>query len=296
MAERRTKRKSSAGDTGDTKSEGTGKLTLYDFCSGIGLGFLAAATMLGEFDIIGACEIDDYCRSILALRYPGVPIARDIRVREDFERVTATVTSCSLPCQPFSIAGKRLAADDERNLFPYWLERIDTINSRYLVLENVPGILSAPYQPGKPTGTFFRWLLWELSHRGYYVQWQVLGSGHFGSPFPRERLLLVAIAASVVEQFGGNPPTWSEQVRDSVERVGATWSARSSEPGISSERIIQLASELGISIGVPSGNGDIRNQRKAYGNCFDPRVAATALSYVLRVEAARRRVEGGTAA
>ncbi|MFL9458530.1 MULTISPECIES: DNA cytosine methyltransferase [Nostocales] len=290
MAQRRTKRRSEpTTDSGDTT--GARKLTLYDFCSGIGLGFPAASVFLGGFEIVGLCEIDGYCRDILSKRYPGVPIARDIRVREDFTGIKPRIITASPNCQPFSLNGKRRGADDERNLFPALFDIIRSSKPEYLCLENVAGILSCPYKSGGTTGGFFKWILWQFSCCGYYVQWQTLNSAVFGAPFPRERLVLVAIAASVVEQFGGNPPAWAEQVGSAVERVGATWPARSSEPGVSSERLVQLASELGESIGVPSGNGDIRNQRKAYGNCFDPRPAAVALSYILRVEEARRKVE-----
>ncbi|WP_460202824.1 hypothetical protein [Scytonema sp. NUACC21] len=107
---------------------------------------MCAATLFGEFDIIGACEIDDCYRNILNLRYSNLPVARDRSSGEEFGGLRARVVSATLPSRPFVLTGERIGALDDRDLFPHFFARIDTIEPDYIVLANAPGILSCPYK------------------------------------------------------------------------------------------------------------------------------------------------------
>lgn len=90
-----------------------------DTFSGIG-GFALAARWLG-WETVGFCEMDPFCRRVLAKHWPGVPIVRDIhflakhahRLRGGVDIVTGGV-----PCQPASLAGKRQGSADDRWLWP----------------------------------------------------------------------------------------------------------------------------------------------------------------------------------
>lgn len=96
-------------------------LTHLSLFSGIG-GMDLAAEMAG-FQTVGQCEFADFPNSILEKHWPNVPRWRDVReltgesFRSKTNGCTPTIVSGGFPCQPHSIAGKRLASDDERDLW-----------------------------------------------------------------------------------------------------------------------------------------------------------------------------------
>ena len=120
-----------------------------DLFSGIGgwtLGFHATE----EIETVGFCEIEDYPQQILKQHYPGTPIFKDVR-KLDYEQLRTTglisdtqkidILTCSYPCQPFSVAGKKRGEEDSRHLWPevHRLIRDDRIRPMYVLGENVGG-------------------------------------------------------------------------------------------------------------------------------------------------------------
>jgi DNA (cytosine-5)-methyltransferase 1 len=254
-------------------------LTLKDYCSGVGVGFPLAATQLRKFTLTGLCEIDEYCRDILSLRFPGVPIERDIKAL-DSKREKVEVITASPPCQPFSVQGKRLGADDDRDCFPALLAKIATVKPRFFCIENVRGLLSCPYKPGFKV-RYFAGILDQLSRCGYDVEWQVARSGFYQCPFLRERLLLVGFSRSI--EFRQQPCTWTEQIRSELEANWTSTKRGVHQPSFSRECFYDSRGMV-RPLGVPNGNSTTRRRREALGNCLDPRVAAVALRRVLYLD------------
>lgn len=151
--------------------------------SGIG-GFDLAARRAGH-EIIGACEIDKYARSIYEKHFPGVRIhenATKIIAEElpDFDLLCA-----GFPCQTFSIAGRRLGFEESRGTLFFEIARIAREKRpRLLLLENVKGLLS--HDGGKT----FAVILSTLDELGYDAEWQVLNSKHY-VPQNRERIFII---------------------------------------------------------------------------------------------------------
>ena len=100
-------------------------------------GFLAAG-----FDIRWQVEIDPYCQKILALRYPESKKYHDIKTLQGKELEAVDIITGGFPCQPFSVAGKRKGQDDNRYLWPEMLRVIKECRPRWVVGENVPGIVN----------------------------------------------------------------------------------------------------------------------------------------------------------
>jgi DNA (cytosine-5)-methyltransferase 1 len=154
--------------------------------SGAGGGILGG--LLCGFRTVCAVEVDPYCREVLLRRQeegilPPFPIWDDIRSFDGAAWAGAVdIVTAGFPCQPFSVAGKRRGKDDERNLWPDTIRVISEVRPEWILLENVPGLLSTEY-------------IWqiaaEISEAGYYCAWDVISAAEVGAPHRRARWWLV---------------------------------------------------------------------------------------------------------
>ena len=141
--------------------------------AGIG-GFRAGLTRVGGFQCVGHCEIDKYANaSYEAIYEPGkeeryYPDATKIDPADlpDFDLLCG-----GFPCQTFSIAGRRKGFDDTRGTLFFEIARLaQSKRPSYLLLENVPGLLS------HDKGRTFSVILATLNDLGYRVEWMVLNA------------------------------------------------------------------------------------------------------------------------
>jgi DNA (cytosine-5)-methyltransferase 1 len=253
------------------------QLTQLDLCSGVGVGFPFSGIKTGGFKLIGLAEVDDYCSDILRARFPGVPNFGDV---DEFAAVGGQCeqpdcVTASPPCQPFSVQGKRLAAQDSRDCFPAILRIIERCHPKFFAIENVRGLLSCPIRPGAKE-SYFGFLLWEFSRCGYDVEWLVISSGAVGAPYLRERLLMVGKSRRVVIS---GAESWAGQIREQFSQKGNPEPWASSQPDFS-RGIFRDSAGMDRPIGVQSGDGITRRRRQAIGNALDPRVGAIALTRV----------------
>lgn len=161
--------------------------TVGSLFSGIG-GFDLAARWAG-FETAWFVEREPFCQQVLSKHWPGVPVHGDIYETHDLPYVD--VITAGFPCQPFSVAGKRLGSEDERFLIPEMLRVINDVQPRVVFLENVPGFASLN------DGAEFKQLLRALAESGYDAQWQHLRASDVGAPHRRERWFLLAYATSI---------------------------------------------------------------------------------------------------
>ena len=111
-----------------------------------------------------------------------------------------------VPCPPFSIAGKQLGQDDERDLFPEALRLIEECSPRAILLENVRGLLS-------PKFTLYRQTIQhQLAEMGYWSSWRVLNASDFGVPQLRPRAILVGLKRELMPYFDWPSPIDSQPV------------------------------------------------------------------------------------
>lgn len=121
--------------------------------------------------------------AVLTSRWPGVPNLGDITAIEWQLAETVDVVCAGWPCQPFSPAGKRKGATDERALWPHVTRALRVLRPRHVVLENVPAVLRF--------GEFDR-VAADLASLGYDMAWTCLRASDVGAPHRRERLFIVA--------------------------------------------------------------------------------------------------------
>lgn len=178
-------------------------LTVGSTFTGIGgadLGFEAAG-----FKIAWQCELDAWKRSVLAAHWPSIPIYEDIArlCVEDWvdNPEPVDVMIGGFPCQDLSVAGKRKGFSGERSVLAFEFLRVaETLKPRWLVLENVPGLLSSN------KGLDFQRLLSEVVASGYGgLAWRCLDARYFGVPQRRRRIFIVARRA----ETGVDPRTAS---------------------------------------------------------------------------------------
>lgn len=160
-------------------------LTHASLFSGIG-GFDYAAESIGWKNLFW-CEIDPFCQTVLKYHFTHAKGYSDIRGK-DFTtwRGKITVLSGGFPCQPFSQAGKRRGTDDERYLWPAMLGAIRQIRPRWVVGENVYGIINWN------AGMVFDQVCIDLESEGYEVQPFVLPACGVNAPHQRYRTFFVA--------------------------------------------------------------------------------------------------------
>lgn len=117
-------------------------MKVLDLFSGIG-GFSLGLERAG-METVAFCEIDPYCRKVLRKHWPDIPVFDDIHevTPETLasEGIDAIDVVCGgYPCQPFSTAGKRECAEDDRHLWPEMYRIIKAVRPRWVFAENVAG-------------------------------------------------------------------------------------------------------------------------------------------------------------
>ena len=160
-------------------------MTHASLFSGIG-GFDLAAEWAGWTNAFN-CEIDPFCRKILKYHFPDAEQYGDIRTA-DFAvwRDRIDVLTGGFPCQPFSLAGKRKGTEDDRYLWPEMLRVIRTVRPRWVVGENVYGIVNWS------EGMVFEQVCSDLEAAGYEVQPYIIPACGVGAPHRRDRCWFVA--------------------------------------------------------------------------------------------------------
>lgn len=131
-------------------------------------------------------EIDPFCCAVLAQRHPHIPNLGDLTLHEHWNPAAVDLLVGGTPCQSFSVAGRRAGVDDPRGELTFvYLDFLRTLRPRWLIWENVPGVLSI--DGGRTFGAF----LWALAQLGYGFAWRVLDAQYFGVPQRRMRLFVV---------------------------------------------------------------------------------------------------------
>lgn len=153
--------------------------------SGIG-GFDLAAEWMG-WDNVFHCEWNEFGQKILKYYWPNA-ISYDDITKTDFtkHRGTIDILTGGFPCQPYSTAGKRLGKEDDRHLWPEMLRAIREIQPRWVVGENVRGLINWS------EGLVFEEVQTQLEAEGYEVQPFLLPSCGVGAPHRRDRIWFVA--------------------------------------------------------------------------------------------------------
>jgi DNA (cytosine-5)-methyltransferase 1 len=182
--------------------------TSLEICAGAG-GQALGLEQAG-FDHVALVEVDAYaCRTLRINRPHWNVIQDDIRQFSGRPFRGTDLLAGGVPCPPFSVAGKQLGHDDERDLFPEVLRLVREIQPRAVMIENVRGLM---------TPTFDRYrdlILARLDLAGYAGEWRLLNASDYGVPQLRPRAVLVAMQLEFWTNF-----RWPEPKRIPSGTVG----------------------------------------------------------------------------
>lgn len=170
------------------------RFTVAEFC--VGGGGQALGLEAAGFDCAVAVEIDGDCCTTLRLNRPRWDVREDDMRQVDGNRWRGVdLFAAGVPCPPFSIAGKQLGTDDDRDMFPAALRLIGEMRPRAVLLENVPGFASAKFAGYRQS------LFASLSRLGYRTAWRVLQAADYGVPQLRPRFILVGLPEDRMPYF-----------------------------------------------------------------------------------------------
>lgn len=226
-------------------------LTHLDLCSGIG-GFALAARWHG-MRTVGFAEIDPWCRRVLAKNFPGVPqhdnvttldggtvrrwiqathhgrTIHDADERREYAELAVragrhgagdaslNLLTAGYPCQPFSLAGKRLGEEDDRHLWPYIAGLVRDLRPTWCLFENVAGHITLGLDR----------VLSDLEEIGYACWPVVVPACAVNAPHRRDRVWIIARSVADAERWGRGEQLRTNAAQGALpatERAqGASW-------------------------------------------------------------------------
>ena len=293
-------------------------LTQLELFAGIG-GFGLAGHWAG-IKTVCQVEIDPFCQKVLQKNFPNAKRYADVKKFDGKPwRGSVDIISGGFPCQPYSSAGKRLGKEDERHLWPEMLRIIREVRPRWIVGENVFGLVNWS------GGLVFDEVQSDLESEGYEVQAFVLPAAAVNAPHRRDRVWFVAYAcdngsitpeaeqvgvgcnvAADAAQANSEQPASARTRRDGIAG-GSVWNdANTNEAGCKERHSSAVASRsefstghdpeiwkewtleppiCGVDDGVPAGLDKNRNKRiGALGNAIVPQVAYQIFKSIVEYE------------
>lgn len=189
-------------------------MNVLDLFSGIG-GFSLGLERAG-MRTVAFCEIDPFCRRVLAKHWPHVPIITDVR-SEHFP--SADVITGGFPCQDVSIAGKRAGVAGERSgLYREMVRAIRLVRPRFAIMENVAALL------GNGMGR----VLGDVAENGYDAEWDCISASDVGAPHGRDRVWITLADANKFLGANGSGSTagwwlWSKGEIAAARDADGVW-------------------------------------------------------------------------
>ena len=161
---------------------------VLDIFSGIG-GFSLGLERTGGFKTTAFCEIDPFCRKVLAKHWPKVPCYEDVRTLTadalSRDGIAVDVICGGFPCQDVSYAGRRAGLGDTRSgLWSEYARLVGELRPRFVIVENTPGLLSLGMGH----------VLGDLAALGLDAEWHSISAAGIGAPHIRDRVWICAYA------------------------------------------------------------------------------------------------------
>lgn len=223
--------------------------------SGIG-GFDLASEWMGWNNVFH-CEINPFGKQVLKYYWPNA-ISYDDITKTDFtiHRGNIDILTGGFPCQPFSVAGNRKGEDDNRFLWPHMLRAIKEIKPRWVVAENVTGIITMD------NGKTLERILDEMENEGYKTEIYNIPACSVGAWHKRERIWIIANSIDSSYIAIGTEKNKEEEIQGKHWKKGCSWMSVRTDNALYTNGISQR-SEGYMSVEIPELRGIQR--RKSIG-------------------------------
>lgn len=187
------------------------KYTSVEVCAGA--GGQALGLEQANFDHLALVEIEPWPVTTLRHNRPEWNVIQDdLNHWEPSEDLIGVdLFAGGVPCPPFSVAGKQLGKDDERDLFQRAIELIGILRPRGVMLENVRGLLDPKFEDYRAE------ILHQLREHGFHGEWKLVRASDFGVSQLRPRAILVALKDEDWANFA-----WPSGTGEAPPSVGET--------------------------------------------------------------------------
>lgn len=195
-----------------THSSGTPtSYTALEICAGAG-GQALGLEQAG-FDHLALIELEEWACTTLRHNRPEWNVLQadlnEWTPEESLKHVD--LFSGGVPCPPFSVAGRQLGQEDERNLFDRAIDLVGELHPRAVMIENVRGLLDPKFD------SYRAQILQRLDLFGYRGEWKLIQASDYGVPQLRPRAILIALTDDDWEYF-----SWPEPMPERTPTVGET--------------------------------------------------------------------------
>ena len=194
-------------------------LTCVEICAGAG-GQALGLAMAGFVHVALVEYEQEYCKVLKANRPEWNVICADVHKFDGHPYEGVDLLAGGVPCPPFSVAGKQLGKDDERDLFPEAIRLIREIRPRAVMLENVRGFLDSGFEEYRDH------IFTEIKKLGYVTHIKLLNASDYGVPQLRPRVVIVGIrkdqagAFEYPQEHPRESPTVGETLCDLMSQNG----------------------------------------------------------------------------
>ena len=161
-------------------------LTCVEICAGAG-GQALGLAMAGFVHVALVEYEQDYCKVLKDNRPEWNVICGDVHDFDGLPYRGVDLLAGGVPCPPFSIAGKQLGQEDERDLFPEAIRLIREIRPRAVMLENVRGFLDSGFEE------YRQHIFTSIQELGYVTHIKLLNASDYGVPQLRPRVVIIGI-------------------------------------------------------------------------------------------------------
>lgn len=151
-----------------------------------GAGGLSSALHNSGWNLLAGVEIDKWSAKTFRFNFPDTELFEEDVRNVDFAQFRGIdLLVGGPPCQPFSVAGKQLAKDDDRDMVPEFLRAVREIQPKAFLMENVPGLLTQKHKP------YLHELIFSFQKLGYSLDFKLLNAADYGVPQFRKRVFFV---------------------------------------------------------------------------------------------------------
>lgn len=245
------------------------KFRVLDLFSGIG-GFSLGLERTGGFETVAFCEIDPFCRKVLAKHWPNVRQYEDVREltadRLAADGIAVDVICGGFPCQDISYAGDGLGLAGERSgLWCEYARLVGEVRPQHVIVENVSALLD------RGMGD----VLGDLAALRYDAEWHCIPAWYVGLPQSRDRLWIVAHANGQGLERGAL-----------ARSPDCEWQERAEQLGTMAARLVGLSAPAGSTGGIAYGVPRRVDRLRSLGNAVVPQIPELIGRAILAAEAA----------